>query len=73
MLCRDLIQHGIELCAALSCSLDEMVTVAKKMQERGINTPLLIGGATTSKMHTAVKVSPVYSGGVCRVQLNLAE
>jgi hypothetical protein len=41
--------------------------VAKKMEERGIKTPLLIGGATTSKMHTAVKIAPAYSGPVVHV------
>merc|ERR1711998_541981 len=40
---------------------DEMITVAKEMSKRGMTQPLLIGGATTSKMHTAVKVSPMYS------------
>merc|ERR1719183_1669311 len=43
-------------------SLDEMVTVAKEMERLGLKIPLLIGGATTSKMHTAVKVAPMYSG-----------
>lgn len=43
-------------------SLDEMVTVAKKMDEAGLKIPILIGGATTSKMHTAVKIAPSYSG-----------
>ena len=38
-------------------SLDEMVFVAKEMSKAGLSVPLLIGGATTSKMHTAVKVS----------------
>lgn len=52
----------IGLSGLITPSLDEMVTVAKKMEERGIKTPLLIGGATTSKMHTAVKIAPVYSG-----------
>jgi len=41
-------------------SLDEMVDVAKQMAKGGFTQPLLIGGATTSKMHTAVKVSPNY-------------
>lgn len=41
-------------------SLDEMVYVAKQMQERGMTLPLMIGGATTSKAHTAVKVEPQY-------------
>lgn len=38
------------------------VTVAKRMEERGLKLPLLIGGATTSKMHTAVKIVTQYSG-----------
>ncbi len=53
----------IGLSGLITPSLDEMVTVAKKMEERGMKLPLLIGGATTSKMHTAVKIAPVYSGG----------
>jgi cobalamin-dependent methionine synthase I len=57
----------IGLSGLITPSLDEMVTVAKKMEERGIKTPLLIGGATTSKMHTAVKITPVYSGPVVHV------
>merc|ERR1711871_525492 len=44
-------------------SLDEMVTVAKEMQRLGLKIPLLIGGATTSKMHTAVRISPNYTSG----------
>lgn len=42
-------------------SLDEMVFVAREMAKAGLNIPLLIGGATTSKMHTAVKISPNYA------------
>ncbi|PNW81543.1 hypothetical protein CHLRE_06g250902v5 [Chlamydomonas reinhardtii] len=57
----------IGLSGLITPSLDEMVTVAKKMEERGMKTPLLIGGATTSKMHTAVKIAPVYSGPVVHV------
>lgn len=52
----------IGLSGLITPSLDEMVTVAKKMEERGLRLPLLIGGATTSKMHTAVKIAPQYSG-----------
>jgi len=48
-------------------SLDEMVLVAKEMERRGLKTPLLIGGATTSKQHTAVKVAPEYSGATVHV------
>ena len=52
----------IGLSGLITPSLDEMVTVARKMEERGLRTPLLIGGATTSKMHTAVKIAPAYTG-----------
>ncbi len=50
----------IGLSGLITPSLDEMVTVAKEMKKRGMKQPLLIGGATTSKMHTAVKVAPSY-------------
>jgi 5-methyltetrahydrofolate--homocysteine methyltransferase len=48
-------------------SLDEMVFVAREMERRGFTMPLLIGGATTSKQHTAVKIAPEYSGPVVHV------
>ena len=48
-------------------SLDEMVHVAKEMERLGFKTPLLIGGATTSKVHTAVKIAQNYSGPVVHV------
>mmetsp|Transcript_14897 Transcript_14897/g.37861 ORF Transcript_14897/g.37861 Transcript_14897/m.37861 type:complete len:1207 (+) Transcript_14897:3-3623(+) len=51
----------IGLSGLITPSLDEMVTVGIKMQQRGLKIPLLIGGATTSKMHTAVKISPHYT------------
>jgi 5-methyltetrahydrofolate--homocysteine methyltransferase len=57
----------IGLSGLITPSLDEMVTVARRMEERGLKTPLLIGGATTSKMHTAVKIAPAYSGPVVYV------
>jgi 5-methyltetrahydrofolate--homocysteine methyltransferase len=44
-----------------------MVTVAKEMEREGLSIPLLIGGATTSRMHTAVKVEPQYHGAVVHV------
>merc|ERR1719416_4516 len=50
----------IGLSGLITPSLDEMVVVAKEMSKAGFTQPLLIGGATTSKMHTAVKVSPNY-------------
>lgn len=50
----------IGLSGLITPSLDEMVVVAKEMSKGGFKQPLLIGGATTSKMHTAVKVSPNY-------------
>jgi len=55
------------LSGLITPSLDEMVDVAKEMEKRGLKIPLLIGGATTSKMHTAVKLTPNYSGGVIHV------
>ena len=48
-------------------SLDEMVRVATDMETEGFDTPLLIGGATTSRLHTAVKISPNYSGSTVYV------
>jgi 5-methyltetrahydrofolate--homocysteine methyltransferase len=51
----------IGLSGLITPSLDEMVTVAREMQRRGMNLPLLIGGATTSRQHTAVKIAPEYS------------
>merc|ERR1719181_2636422 len=50
----------IGLSGLITPSLDEMVTVAKEMKKMGMNVPLLIGGATTSRAHTAVKISPHY-------------
>ncbi|MEM1358381.1 MAG: vitamin B12 dependent-methionine synthase activation domain-containing protein, partial [Bacteroidota bacterium] len=53
----------IGLSGLITPSLDEMVNVATEMERRGMTTPLLIGGATTSKTHTALKVEPAYKGG----------
>jgi len=50
----------IGLSGLITPSLDEMVHVAKEMQRKEVNVPLLIGGATTSKAHTAVKIQPNY-------------
>lgn len=57
----------IGLSGLITPSLDEMVDVAKEMERRGLSIPLLIGGATTSKVHTAVKVAPHYSHPVVHV------
>jgi len=57
----------IGLSGLITPSLDEMVYVAQAMQKRGMKVPLLIGGATTSRLHTAVKIAPVYSGAVVHV------
>jgi 5-methyltetrahydrofolate--homocysteine methyltransferase len=57
----------IGLSGLITPSLDEMVHVAAEMERLGMKTPLLIGGATTSKVHTAVKIDPVYSGPVIHV------
>ncbi len=58
--------HGvdiIDLSGLITPSLDEMVYVAGEMERRGFTIPLLIGGATTSKTHTAVKIEPAYKAG----------
>lgn len=57
----------VGLSGLITPSLDEMVFVADKMEKAGLKMPLLIGGATTSKMHTAVKVAPRYGGSVVHV------
>jgi 5-methyltetrahydrofolate--homocysteine methyltransferase len=57
----------IGLSGLITPSLDEMVHVAHEMSRRGFKTPLLIGGATTSRMHTAVKIAPEYEHGVVHV------
>ena len=57
----------IGLSGLITPSLDEMVTVAEEMQRAGMNTPLLIGGATTSKVHTALRIDPAYKGPVIHV------
>lgn len=59
--------HIIGLSGLITPSLDEMVNVAAEMERRGLDIPLLIGGATTSRIHTAVKIDPVYSGIVVHV------
>lgn len=57
----------IGLSGLITPSLDEMVTVAEEMQRAGMTMPLLIGGATTSKVHTALKIDPAYDGPVIHV------
>jgi len=66
--CDKIIQTAIDekcdligLSGLITPSLDEMVTVAKEMKRVGLDIPLLIGGATTSKVHTAVKIEPEYN------------
>ncbi len=53
----------VGLSGLITPSLDEMVHVAKEMQRLGFDIPLLIGGATTSRTHTAVKIEPMYANG----------
>ena len=58
-------KHGVQvigLSGLITPSLDEMVFVAKEMERIGLQVPLLIGGATTSRVHTAIKISPEYTG-----------
>ena len=57
----------IGLSGLITPSLDEMVTVAEEMKRAGMTMPLLIGGATTSKVHTALRIAPAYDGPVVHV------
>ncbi|MFS2110600.1 methionine synthase [Sphingomonas sp. Sphisp140] len=57
----------IGLSGLITPSLDEMVTVAEEMQRSNMTMPLLIGGATTSRVHTALKIEPMYKGPVVHV------
>ncbi|AUW58286.1 methionine synthase [Sphingobium sp. SCG-1] len=57
----------IGLSGLITPSLDEMVTVAEEMQRSGMTMPLLIGGATTSKVHTALRIAPAFTGPVVHV------
>ncbi len=64
------IEHQVDvigLSGLITPSLDEMVHLAKEMQRKNFKVPLLIGGATTSKAHTAVKIDPQYSNAVVHV------
>jgi 5-methyltetrahydrofolate--homocysteine methyltransferase len=64
------IEEGVDiigLSGLITPSLEEMVKVATEMQQRNLKIPLLIGGATTSKVHTAVKITPNYEGPVIYV------
>ena len=58
----------VGLSGLITPSLDEMVSVAEAMQKRGMKLPLLIGGATTSRAHTALKIDPAYDAPVCWVK-----
>ncbi|WP_246157518.1 methionine synthase [Catellatospora sichuanensis] len=57
----------IGLSGLITPSLDEMVSVAQEMQRRGLKLPLLIGGATTSRQHTAVRIAPAYESATVHV------
>jgi 5-methyltetrahydrofolate--homocysteine methyltransferase len=57
----------IGLSGLITPSLDEMVHVAHEMKRRGMQQPLMIGGATTSRLHTAIKIAPQYDNGVVHV------
>ena len=69
--CEDIIETAIKenvdvigLSGLITPSLDEMINVASEMEKRELNIPIIIGGATTSKMHTALKIDPKYSGPI---------
>jgi 5-methyltetrahydrofolate--homocysteine methyltransferase len=73
--CDDILKTAVDrdcdligLSGLITPSLDEMVSVAREMERRKIEKPLLIGGATTSKQHTAVKIAPAYGG--CSVHVH---
>lgn len=73
--CETIIQAAIEQQADIVClsglitpSLEEMCTVARAMQEAGLHIPIMVGGATTSPIHTAVKIAPCYDGPVFHVR-----
>ena len=57
----------IGLSGLITPSLDEMIHVAAEMERQGFTIPLLIGGATTSRAHTALRIEPAYSGPVVHV------
>jgi 5-methyltetrahydrofolate--homocysteine methyltransferase len=58
----------IGLSGLITPSLDEMVHVANEMQRAGLRIPIMIGGATTSPLHTALKIAPVYEGPVIHLK-----
>lgn len=58
----------IGLSGLITPSLEEMSHVARELKRAGLSTPLLVGGATTSKLHTALKIAPVYDGPVVHVK-----
>ena len=64
------LEHGADvvgLSGLITPSLDQMVDVAREMERRGLSLPLLVGGATTSRQHTAVRIAPAYSQPVVHV------
>ena len=64
-------EHSVDfigLSGLITPSLDEMCNVARELQEAGISVPLFIGGATTSELHTALKIAPLYDGVVMHVK-----
>lgn len=72
--CEDILKKAIEenvdiigLSGLITPSLDEMVDIAKEMEKKKFKIPLMVGGATTSRIHTAVKVDPHYSGTIVHV------
>ena len=73
--CKDILDAAVReradfvgLSGLITPSLEEMVMVAQEMEKRGLELPLLIGGATTSRTHTAVRIGPAYSGPTVHVK-----
>jgi len=76
--CQKILDAAIEhkadivgLSGLITPSLDEMIHVAKEMERQEFKLPLLIGGATTSKAHTAIKISPHYHAPIAHVEMLL--
>ncbi len=65
--CREVKANVLGLSGLITPSLDEMIHNAQEMERQGLSLPILIGGATTSKAHTAIKIAPHYSGSIVHV------
>ena len=70
-LCKKAIEEKVDiigLSGLITPSLEEMAHVAVELQRAGLDIPIMVGGATTSKLHTALKIAPVYGGPVIHMK-----